>query len=87
MKHGEIRKHHVLTLISYNINIEEIASKEYKQDETLPWEIVNYGVDKNWLLKEYQQAQDAISSIPCEVKCNNCGVCVNLKTKKVLAKN
>ena len=36
--------------------------------------------------KEYKKAQEAISTIPCEVKCNNCGVCSNLKTKKILAK-
>ncbi len=69
-----------------NINIEKVASKEYKDEEMLSWDIVNYGVDKNWLLAEYKKAQEAISTIPCEVKCNNCGVCSNLKTKKIIAK-
>ena len=68
-----------------NINIEKTASKEYGENETLPWEIINYGVNKTWLWNEYQKASKAISTIPCEVKCNNCGVCANLKTKKVLA--
>ena len=69
-----------------NISIEKLTSKEYDKNETLPWEIVDYGVDKSWLLGEYKKAQNAISTIPCEVKCNDCGVCRNLKTKKVLAK-
>ena len=69
-----------------NINIEQLTSKEYSEDEILPWEIVNYGVNKSWLLAEYKKASEAISTIPCEVKCNNCGVCANLKTKKILAK-
>ncbi|MBR3605623.1 MAG: radical SAM protein [Candidatus Gastranaerophilales bacterium] len=69
-----------------NIDIEKTASKEFQENETLPWDIVNYGVNKNWLAQEYKKASEAISTIPCEVKCNNCGVCVNLKTKKVIAK-
>lgn len=70
-----------------NIDIEKIASKEYPENEILPWEIVNYGVNKSWLLKEYQKASEEISTIPCEVKCNNCGVCSNLKAKKIIAKH
>lgn len=70
-----------------NIDIEKIASKEYFENETLPWEIVNYGVNKSWLLKEYKKASEVISTVPCEVKCNNCGVCVNLNTKKKIAQN
>jgi len=69
------------------INIEKEASKEFEENEKLPWEIINYGVNKTWLWNEYQKAKNATSTIPCEVKCNNCGVCANLKTKKVLAKN
>ena len=69
-----------------NISIEDLTSKKFSKDEILPWEIVDYGVDKTWLLGEYKKAQNAISTIPCEVRCNDCGVCKNLKTKKVLAK-
>ena len=68
-----------------NINIEKEASKEFDENSTLPWEVINYGVNKSWLLAEYNKASEAASTIPCEVKCNNCGVCANLKTKKVLA--
>ncbi|MBQ9150525.1 radical SAM protein [bacterium] len=68
-----------------NIDIEKTASKEFGENELLPWEMINYGVNKNWLLMEYKKAKDAIATIPCEVKCNNCGVCANLKVKKVLA--
>lgn len=69
-----------------NIDIEQLASKEFDEDEILPWDVVNYGVDKNWLKNEYNKAKSAISTIPCEVKCNNCGVCSNFKTHKVLDK-
>lgn len=69
-----------------DINIEELASKQYQENDILPWDIVDFGVNKSWLWAEFQKAKDAISTVPCEVKCNNCGVCSNLKTKKIIAK-
>lgn len=69
-----------------NIDIEKEASKEFSENEALPWDNISYGVNKSWLLGEYNKAKSAISTIPCEIRCNNCGVCVNLKTKKVLDK-
>ncbi len=69
-----------------NINIEQLASKEFEEDENLPWDVISYGVNKAWLRAEYKKAKNAIATIPCEVKCNNCGVCSNLKTKKILDK-
>ena len=68
-----------------DINIEELSTKEFKENEELPWDKIDYGVNKSWLWNEYQKASNAISTVPCEVKCNNCGVCSNLKTKKVIA--
>lgn len=69
-----------------NIDIEKEVSKEFSKDDTLPWDNISYGVDKSWLLAEYNKAKEAVSTIPCEVKCNDCGVCRNLKTRKMLSK-
>ncbi len=68
------------------IDIEFEAAKEIDVKDTLPWDNISYGVNKTWLINEYKKAKDAVSTIPCEIKCNNCGVCKNLKTKKVLDK-
>lgn len=68
------------------IDIEKEASREFLKDEILPWDKINYGVNKSWLWDEYTKASKAISTIPCEVQCNNCGVCSNLKTRKILDK-
>ncbi len=68
------------------IDIKYEASKECNTNDKLPWDNISYGIDKSWLLNEYNKAKDAVSTIPCEVKCNNCGVCKNLKTTKVLDK-
>ena len=69
-----------------NIDIEKEASREFLSDEILPWNNIFYGVNKSWLLTEYNKAKQAIATVPCEVKCNNCGVCSNFKTKKILDK-
>lgn len=69
-----------------NIDINYEASKEFNIGDILPWDKISYGVDKSWLQEEYKKAKNATSTIPCEVKCNDCGACRNLKTKKILDK-
>ena len=72
------------------LSLEELAQKQYALDDTLPWDFINVGLDKSWLQNEYQEALkqgcDFNLQPTCEQKCVNCGVCKNLKTKKVLAK-
>ena len=71
------------------ISLEKLAEKNYSLDEELPWDFINIGVDKEWLINEYK---DAFKSNPpdytqtCEKGCVNCGVCKNLNTKKIIAK-
>ena len=58
-------------------------------EETLPWDFINVGLDKTWLVNEYKQAFEQGCEFnlqkTCEQGCVNCGVCKNLKTHKVLA--
>ena len=72
------------------LSLEELAQKQYELEETLPWDFINVGLDKSWLQNEYLEAlkQGCEFNLQqtCEQKCVNCGVCKNLKTKKVLAK-
>ena len=69
--------------------LKEKATKEYDLTETLPWDFIDTGLDKEWLQKEYElalmQGYEFNLQPTCEHKCVNCGVCKNLKTKKVLA--
>lgn len=64
------------------INLTELAQKQYSTEENLPWDFINIGVDKEWLIKEYN---DSNTKPTCEKGCVNCGVCKNLKTRKILA--
>lgn len=77
------------TAIECDINLSELSEKEYGLSEILPWDFINTGLDKTWLISEYKSAfaQDCefIVQPTCEQKCVNCGVCVNLQTRKILA--
>lgn len=66
------------------ISIENLAQKAYKTDESLPWDFINTGIRKEWFLNEYNKAMESKSSVPCESKCSNCGICPEFKVKKVL---
>ncbi len=68
------------------ISLEELAEKEYPLDERLPWDFLNIGIEKSWLIDEYKDALKNQTNESCESGCVNCGVCKNLKTKKVLDK-
>ena len=72
------------------LSLEELATKGYNADDILPWDFINTGLSKDWLIKEYKEAfaQGVSFNLQptCEHKCVNCGVCPSLKTKKVLAK-
>ncbi len=73
-----------------NIDIKNLAMKEYSRDKELPWDFINVGIDKQWFIDEYNKAfiQTNTTEIQptCEHKCVNCGVCKNLKVHKVLDK-
>ena len=72
------------------VDIKNLAKKEFLRDKELPWDFINIGIDKQWLIDEYNKAfiQTNTTEIQptCEQKCVNCGVCKNLKVHKVLDK-
>ncbi len=85
---GEFMKEDVWkeTADALNTNLSELAQKEYNLEEELPWDFINVGLDKKWLADEYKAAFENKTYSTCEKACVNCGVCQNLKVKKVLAK-
>lgn len=72
------------------LSLKDLAMREFDLHLPLPWDFINVGLDKPWLQNEYQEAMkqgcEFNLQATCEQKCVNCGVCKNLKTKKVLAK-
>ena len=78
------------TALECGFSLEDYAKKSFKLDEELPWNFINIGVDKDWFKDEYKKAFDQPKELnlqlTCEKKCVQCGVCPNLKTRKVMAK-
>jgi len=52
--------------------------RERDADERFPWDIIDQGIDKEFLWKEYQRALEDRTSVPCPAdpsRCSLCGVC------------
>ena len=49
------------------------ATRGFGLDEILPWDMIDIGVTKAFLLREREKAYAAIPSTNCREKCNGCG--------------
>ena len=67
-------------------NLGELSQKTYELYEKLPWDFINVGIKKDWFVNEYKKALQSESSVPCETKCSNCGICQEYKVSKHLDK-
>lgn len=56
------------------IDLFSYAKKNYSFHEELPWDFINTGIKKDFLLREFQKALDIKQSFDCTVKCENCGL-------------
>ncbi len=46
---------------------------ERKKDEVLPWDFIDFGTTREYLLKEYEKGLRGETTEPCKHKCNACG--------------
>ena len=59
-----------------NINPENIALRQRDENEPFPWEIIDHGIEREYLWSEYQKALQGKKTIPCDTsRCKRCGVC------------
>lgn len=49
-------------------------SRERAADEVLPWDAIDVGIDKKFLLRERQRAYDGIVTGSCTAGCSGCGL-------------
>ncbi len=56
-----------------NIDPDFYALRDRAFDEILPWDFLDYGVTKEYLIKECNKAYDNATTPHCRLKCNNCG--------------
>ncbi|MBR9988071.1 MAG: radical SAM protein [Desulfosarcina sp.] len=60
------------------VNPHFYVQRERDPDERFPWDFIDNGLDKAYLLNEYRRALDGRTSAPCPAdpsKCSICGVC------------
>ncbi len=60
------------------INPHFYVHRERDPDEPFPWDFIDQGIDKSYLLNEYRRALAGRTSAPCPAdptKCSICGVC------------
>ncbi len=50
------------------------AVRERTLDEILPWDFIDIGVDKDFLIMEWQKAKSGMTSVNCMDGCENCGM-------------
>ncbi len=55
---------------------DEFVLRRYASDEVLPWDFIDHGVDKRFLLAEWRKARLERETAPCDVtSCRSCGAC------------
>jgi radical SAM family uncharacterized protein len=64
------------TLKASIINPDFYVYRERPLDEIFPWDFINHGINKAFLVEEYHKALREETSPPCDVRrCKACGVC------------
>lgn len=58
------------------------AYRERSYEEILPWDFIDIGVDKEFLIKENEKAKQASLTPDCRLGCTRCGVNVNFREGK-----
>jgi|Deesub1362A_J573_1020465.scaffolds.fasta_scaffold00045_158 radical SAM family uncharacterized protein/radical SAM-linked protein len=56
------------------IDAKEYATKQYTKEEPLPWEIIDIGIKKEFLLKEFDRAHSVELTEDCRRVCTGCGL-------------
>lgn len=56
----------------YNINT---VYEDIPLESKLPWDFIDLGVEKQWLISEWNKAKQEMVSIDCRNGCIGCGVC------------
>ncbi len=65
----------------WQLSLDWYTTRERTEDEVLPWDHIDSGLDKEWLWEDWQDALDGIERDDCRwTPCTDCGVCPALGT-------
>lgn len=60
---------------SLGLNPDFYTTRERGADELFPWEVIDSGVSRDYLWREYQRGLAGQRTLPCQPGCQRCGVC------------
>ena len=55
------------------VDLDFYTTRERADDEIFPWDFIDCGVTRQFLLKEWKKAQEGVVSPNCQVQCQGCG--------------
>ncbi|MBO4360345.1 MAG: TIGR03960 family B12-binding radical SAM protein [Eubacteriaceae bacterium] len=56
------------------LSMEQFSMRTFGYDEDLPWDFIDLGVDREFLVREAKKAEAALTTPNCYEKCSNCGI-------------
>ena len=65
------------------LSMDFYISRQRSEDELFPWDFIDIGVTKQFLLKEYHNSKEGIVTPNCYEKCSGCGAAKFVQTKEV----
>jgi hypothetical protein len=58
------------------VDPDRFVLRAYATDELLPWDFIDHGVEKRYLLAERRKAYAEVQTPPCDTHtCHSCGAC------------
>jgi len=64
------------------------AGRRFAYDELLPWDLIDAGLDRNFLVREHKRALAGILTPDCRfTACEGCGICPAFKVAQTLVKD
>jgi hypothetical protein len=64
------------------VDVDWYTTREREENEVLPWDHLDSGLDKEWLWQDWQDALDEVEVEDCRWSpCFDCGVCDQMGTE------
>lgn len=60
-----------------NLSIDFYANRERSYEEVFPWDHIDVGVSKKFLMRENEKAKEETTTVDCRHNCNGCGINVH----------
>jgi radical SAM family uncharacterized protein len=68
-------------LPAFGVDLDWFTTRERKQEEVLPWDHLDSGLDKDWLWQDWQDSVSEFEQDDCRwTPCFDCGVCPSMDT-------